>query len=561
VLAGLVSGAVNVLALTGPLYMLEVYNRVLPARSLSALLLLTLLMLALYCASGALDFARMRLLARTARQLDARLSARVFAILPALSHHARSRGDGLQPLRDLDQIRAFLASPGPTALFDLPWLPFYLGVVFLMHPLLGALATAGAALLIALILLAERGSAAAMHAAARSADKRWALASAARRHAETIRAMGFARHLTRRWVALNARHLAVEQGASRPANAYAAAIKVARPALQSSVLGLGAYLVITGEGSAGTMIAASIVVSRALAPVETAIAHWRGFAAARAAHARLAVLLGARLRKPCHAHLQEPRRTLSVERLSVAPPGSPAPVLHGVGFTLQAGAGLGIIGANASGKSTLARALVGIWQPQCGSVRLDGIPLERLSPAARGRHIGYLPQDVGLLSGTIADNIARFDAGASAEAIGAAARAAGIEEMIARLPQCYLTQVGEDGSALSAGRRQRIALARALFREPFLVVLDEPDASLDAEGQRALTEAVLAVRRRGGIAIVVAHRASALAGVDRVLVLSEGRVAALGPRDAVLAHTRVRPSGSDTAGVLTPPCRARCRNT
>ncbi len=290
-LAGLVSGAINILALTGPLYMLEVYNRVLPSRSAAALAVFTLVMLALYALAGALDFVRLRLMARAARRLDARLSARVFASLPTPA--APARGDGLQPLRDLDQVRAFLASPGPTALFDMPWMPLYLGVVFLMHPLMGALATAGAVLLVALMLLAERMSAAPMRTATRSGGKRWALAAATRRHAETIRAMGFAQALTQRWVGLNAHHLEAERDASRPANAFTAAIKVARPALQSGMLGLGAYLVINGEGSAGTMVAASIILSRALAPVETAIAHWRGFAAARAARARLSALIAA----------------------------------------------------------------------------------------------------------------------------------------------------------------------------------------------------------------------------------------------------------------------------
>jgi ATP-binding cassette, subfamily C, type I secretion system permease/ATPase len=534
-LAALVSGAINVLALVGPLYMLEVYKRALPSRSVSALVVLSLAMLALYGLSGALDFVRLRLLARAARRMDARLSAHIFATLPARALMVRAQGDGLQPLRDLDQIRAFLASPGPTAFFDMPWMPLYLAVVFLMHPLLGALATAGAALLVALMLLAERNSAAPMRSAIHSAGRRWALAGAACRHAEAIRAMGFERQLTRRWVGLSARHLEAERHASRPANAFGAAIRMARPALQSGMLGLGAYLVIKGEGSPGTMIAASIVLSRALAPVETAVAHWRGFAAARQARARLTAVLAAHPRTTPRARFSPPHQSLRVERLTITPPGASTPVVRCAGFALTAGAGLGIVGPSASGKSTLARALVGAWRPQRGSVRLDGRTLGDWSPDALGRHIGYLPQDVALLSGTIADNIARFDPSASSDAITAAARAAGVDAIIARLPSGYGTEIGEDGAALSAGQRQRIALARALYGEPFLVVLDEPDASLDADGVRALTEAVLGVRRRGGIVIVVAHRRSALAGVDTVLALQDGRVRAYGPRDSVLA--------------------------
>ncbi len=544
-LAGSISAGVNVLALTGPLYMLEVYNRVLPSGSVSALVILTLAMLALYGLSGALDFVRLRLMARAAHRTDARLSARVFAMLPARTREIGPHGDGLQPLRDLDQVRAFLASPGPMAFFDMPWLPLYLGVVFRMHPLLGVFATRSAVLLVTLMLLAERRSAAPMRAAARSAGKRWALASAVCRHAETIRAMGFARQLTSRWAALNARHLAAERDASRPANAFTAAIKAVRPGLQSGMVGLGAYLVINGEGSPGIMIAASVVLSRALAPVETAIAHWRTFTAARQARARLAAELSAHPRPARRVQPPPPRRSLSVEQLAVTPPGATAPVIRNVGFALAAGAGLGIVGPSASGKSTLARALVGAWQAQRGLVRLDGNALTDWTPDALGRHIGYLPQDVALLSGTIADNIARFDASAGVDAVAAAARAAGVDEMIARLPQDYDTEIGEEGFRLSAGQRQRIALARALYGAPFLVVLDEPDASLDAEGIRALNAAVLSVRRRGGIAIVIAHRLSALEGVDTVLALRGGRVRAFGPRDTVLAeiltHDRTTP--------------------
>ena len=533
--AALISGTVNVLALTGPLYMLEVYNRVLPSGSIAALVVLTLAMLALYGLTGALDFARLRLVARAARRMDAHLSARVFAALQRRARSDRANAGSLQPLRDLDQIRAFLTSPGPTAFFDMPWMPLYLGVVFLMHPALGSLATAGAGLLVGLTLLAQRQSAEPMLASAQSAGRRWALASAAHRHVEMIRAMGLAPQLTSRWVGLNAHHLEAERNASRPANAFTAAIKVARPALQSGIVGLGAYLVVNGKTSAGTMIAASIVVSRALAPVETAIAHWGSFGAARAARVRLAALLTALPQRTHRAQPARPRRSLSVERLTITPPGASAPVVRGVSFALAAGAGLGIVGPSASGKSTLARALVGAWQAQQGAVRLDEHPIDAWTPDRLGRHIGYLPQDIALLAGTIADNIARFDASASPAAVKDAARAAGIDEMIARLPRGYDTAIGEDGHGLSAGQRQRVALARVLYGNPFLVVLDEPDASLDAEGIRALNEAILSVPQRGGIVIVIAHRLSALQSIDTVLALRDGRMRAFGPKESVLA--------------------------
>ncbi len=545
-MAGLLSGAINILALTGPLYMLEIYNGVLPSRSVSKLALLTLLMLALYASSGALDVLRLALMGRAALRIDQSLSARVFAIVQLLPLKGRTSGDNLQPVRDLDQIRAFLSGPGPTALFDMPWMPLYLGVIYLMHPLLGLLATLGAVGLVGLMLLAETGSAAPVRAAAQCASQRSAFATAARRNAEAIRAMGFKEHLGDRWCALNDRHLDAQLRAMGLANVIGAMIKVARPALQSGILGLGAYLVIHHRGSPGTMIAASIVLSRALAPVETAIAYWRSFVAARQAHARLAVLLAASFEEAApRPHAAKPHRSLSVEGLSVVPPGASAPVVRKVGFKLQAGAGLGIVGPSASGKTTLARALVGAWQPQAGSVRLDGRPIAQWDPDALGRHIGYLPQDIALFEGTIADNIARFDRSATEAAITAAARAAGVHEMIEHLPGGYATDIGDGGVVLSAGQRQRLALARALYGAPFLVVLDEPNANLDADGEHDLTDAIASVRRRGGIVIVVAHRRSALAAVDTVLALVEGRMRAIGPKEAVLERVLAR--GADVS--------------
>jgi len=534
--AGLASGAVNVLALTGPAYMLEVYNGVLPSRSVPLLALLTLTMLALYAASGVIDFLRLRLLLRAAHGVDRGLSARIFSLLSALPLKALPGGDGLQPLRDLDLVCAFLAGPGPTALFDLPWMPLYLGVIYLMHPFLGALATAGTLTLVALMLAAEALSAGPVAAATQSAGRRWAFAAEARRNAETIRAMGLQPQLNARWSTLAAHNREAQFCASRPVTGVGAIIKVVRPALQSGLLGLGAYLVIKGDGSPGTMVAASIILSRALAPVETAVAHWRAFIAARQAYARLAALFAANPQQVRRQTFAAPRFSLEVEALCVAPPGATAAVVRGIDVSLQAGSGLGVIGPSAAGKSTLARALVGAWHPMSGSVRLDGRALCDWDPDALGRHVGYLPQDIGLFRGTIAENIARFDEQAEARAITAAARAAGVHDMIARLPQGYGTKIGEGGMALSAGQRQRLALARALYGEPFLLVLDEPDASLDADGERNLTAAIAAVRRRGGIVVVIAHRRTALASVDQILALEGGRVRAIGPKGAVLAR-------------------------
>lgn len=538
--AAALAGVSNLLALTGPLYMLGIYDRVLPSRSASMLGALTLAMLALYAASGLLDFVRLQIMGRVADRMDRSLGPRVFSLVQSLPLQTRPQGDGLQPMRDLDQLRSFLASPGPAALFDLPWLPLYVGVIFLMHPLLGLFGAAAALALLGLMLIAETRGGTSARALTRSSALRVAFATAARHSAEAARAMGLEPHLCRRWLRLNASHRGDLRRAGRITNGGGAAIRAARPGLQCGMLGLGALLVLRGQGSPGTMIAASIVLSRALAPVEVAIAHWRGLVAARQARSRLSALLatGATM-DGLAASFPAPCTGLSVADLSVVPPGAREPVLRDVAFALGAGSGLGIIGPSASGKSTLARALVGVWRPSTGNIVLDGNALSRWAPGTWGRHIGYLPQDVALIDGTVADNIARFEPRAREAAIVAAAHAAGVHALIEQLPDGYLTDIGEGGVALSAGQRQRIGLARALYGDPFLVVLDEPNANLDAAGEQALIRAIGAVRRRGGIAIVIAHRRALLAAVDTVLVLSGGRVAALGPTAAVLARVLV----------------------
>ena len=535
---GLFSGMINLLALTGAFYMLQVYDRVLPSRSVPTLVGLTVLLIGLYVANGLLDVMRVRIMSRVGVRLDNDVRETVFRALHLLPLKARTGGDGLQPVRDLDQIRSFFSGLGPTALFDLPWVPIYLGVVFLLHPLLGFFALIGALLLVALTLLTERRTTAPMKSASASGAQRLAFGEETRRNAEVIQALGLGRRMLDRWEALNTKHLSDQLRASDAASGMGSVSKVLRLFLQSGILGLGAYLVIEGEVSPGTIIAGSIIMARALAPIETAIAHWRGFVAARQSHRRLVDLFAALdLRPPeTQVSLPSPKTSLTVQGLAVAPPGVPRPVIHGVGFTLVAGDGLGIVGPSASGKSTLARALVGVWQPvrMGGSVRLDGATLDQWSPEALGRHIGYLPQDVALFAGTVAENIARFDPQPTSEAIVAAARAAGVHDLIVQLPDGYQTVVGEGGAGLSAGQRQRIALARALYGDPFLVVLDEPNSNLDRAGDGALTGAIQSVRSRGGIAIVIAHRPSALAAVDKVLAMANGQVQAFGPKSEIL---------------------------
>jgi ATP-binding cassette subfamily C protein len=444
------------------------------------------------------------------------------------------RGDGLQPVRDLDQIRGFLSGLGPTALFDLPWMPVYLGIVYVMHPWLGMLGAAGALVLIVLTILTEARSRAPTREAAETGAMRQALGEAIRRNAEAIRALGMGARLSGHWSRLNERHLSHQVTASDVVGGYGSITKVLRMVLQSAVLGLGAYLVIVNQATPGVMIAASILVSRALAPIEIAIANWRGFIAARQSWERLGKVLPLVPADDDVLALPKPKDSLAVEGLWVAAPGQQPHILQNVSLTLKAGAGLGIIGPSASGKSTLARAMVGAWAAQRGVVRLDGSALDQWPPEVLGRHVGYLPQDIELFAGTVAQNIARFDPEASSDTVLAAARQAGVHDLIAHLPNGYETEIGEGGSALSAGQRQRVALARALCGDPFLVVLDEPNSNLDAAGDTALTAAVSSVRARGGIIVVIAHRPSALAGLDQLLVLADGQVKAFGPKDEVL---------------------------
>ena len=529
----LFSALLNVLYLTGSFYMLEVYDRVLPSRSLPTLVGLSLLALLLFAFQGLFDIVRSRILVRIGGRLDEAVNARVFDVLVQLPIKAASNL-GVQPLRDLEQVRAFLSTVGPAALFDLPWMPLYLGICFLFHPWIGAAATVGGLVLVAVALLTELLTRAPSARAAVLAGSRSALAEASRRNSEAVHAMGMAGRLGALWRDCNRDYLAAQQRTADIAAGLGGLSKVLRMALQSGVLGIGAWLVINQQATAGIIIASSILTSRALAPIELAIAHWRGFVAARQSWRRLGIVLEKIPPEEARLALPAPVESLALEAVCVMPPGANRVVVQDIAFQLKAGQGLGIIGPSASGKSSLARAIVGVWASARGTIRLDGAALDQWSPQALGRHIGYLPQDMELFAGTVAQNIARFDPQAAPDGIIAAAVAAGVHELILGLPDGYETEIGEAGAALSAGQRQRIGLARALYGAPFLVVLDEPNANLDAEGEEALTQAILGVRARGGIAIVIAHRPSALAGVDMLLVMAGGRLAAFGPKASVM---------------------------
>ncbi|MBD9491438.1 type I secretion system permease/ATPase [Ensifer sp. ENS11] len=532
---GLMSAVVNVLYLTGSLFMMEVYDRVLPSRSLPTLVALLAIVVVLYAFQGLFDALRGRLLVRIADRLDQALSPRIYDAIVGLQLQVPISGRYAQPLRDLDTIRAFLSGSGPTALFDLPWLPFYIAICFAFHFWLGVTALAGAIILAAITLLTELVSQRPVEEAARHSSKRNRMAESGRRNADVITVMGMGPHLRRRWQDENRAFTREQRRASDVSSGFGVLSKVLRMMLQSGILAVGAWLVINEQATPGIIIAGSILSARALAPVDLAIANWKGFIGARQSRRRLQKTLALLPDAPDRMDLPAPSRALSVERVSALPPETTEAVLQDVTFTLEAGAGLGVIGASGSGKSSLARLLVGIWHPARGAIRLDGATPDQWPAAALARHIGYMPQSIELLDGTIAENIASFDPDAGSDDIIAAARAARVHDLIFSLPEGYSTEVGENGRPLSAGQKQRIALARALYRDPFVVILDEPNSNLDSEGEAALTSAILGIRERGGIVIVIAHRPSALLAVDKVLMLAAGRQQAFGPKDEVLS--------------------------
>lgn len=537
---GLISCMINLLYLTGSMFMLQVYDRVLPSRSVPTLVGLVVIAAVLYIAQGVLDLLRGRILGRVGTSLDEALNARVFDTVVRLPLIAGNRSEGLQPLRDLDNVRSFLGSMGPGAFFDLPWLPFYLAICFAFHWLLGVTALAGAIILVTLTLITEYMSRTPAKEAMSLAARRNDLAASSRRNAEVLVAMGMAGRMNKRWNEANEEYLSGNQHASDVTGGLGAIAKVLRMMLQSAVLAVGAYLVIHQEATGGIIIAGSILSARALAPVDLAIAHWKGFVAARQSWQRLNRLLQQLPARPAQTLLQAPQKKLSVEAVTMVAPGDQRAIVQDVSFAVEAGSGVGVIGPSGSGKSSLIRALVGVWTPARGKVRLDGAALDQWSSDELGRHVGYLPQDVELFAGTVAQNICRFDPDATSDGIIAAAKEAGVHEMIIKMREGYDTQVGEQGTALSAGQAQRVALARALYGNPFLIVLDEPNSNLDSEGDEALTRAVRGARERGAVVVVVAHRPIGIEGVDQLLVLKDGRVQTFGPKETVLAQVLQR---------------------
>jgi ATP-binding cassette, subfamily C, bacterial PrsD len=530
----LFSGVVNLLMLSGSLYMLQVYDRVLPSRSVATLVGLSLIVLFAYIVQGYFDAVRMRMLARTAALFDAGLQEPIHLALAILPLKGARPILTQQPLRDLDQVRSFLSGIGPTAFLDMPWIPLFVLVLFVFHPVMGLTALLGAVGIIAMTLLAEGQARASTKMSTESAARRQVLADTTRRNAEAIHALGMTSRLTARWVQANEHFLQENVRVADLQAVIGSGTKILRYMLQSVLLGVGAYLVLSEQASGGIIIASSIMMGRALAPIDVALSTWKQLVAAREGIGRLRNILKATASPTAPAvTLPRPHRQLSVRNLTVAAPGSDRIIVSGVSFALNAGAGLAVLGQSASGKSTLIRALVGVWPAIGGGVSLDQAALHQWKSDDLGRYIGYLPQDVALLDGTVADNIARFDEAATSETILDAARVAGAHDMIVRLPEGYSTRIGEDGSSLSAGQRQRIGLARAIFGNPFLVVLDEPNANLDTDGERALAKAIDTLRNDGSIVIVVSHRSSALAMLDMALVMHQGKAVAFGTHEEV----------------------------
>ena len=535
---GSFSFAVNLLLLAPALYMLQVYDRVLSSRNEVTLTMLTVIVVGLFALEAALEFVRSRILIRAGAALDLKLNARVFDASFERSLKARD-GNPAQALTDLTHIRQFLSGKGLFALFDAPWTPIFIVVIFLLHAWLGLFALLSALLLLALAYANERATGRALAEAGRLAQSANHYAASNLRNAEVIEAMGMLAGLRARWFARQARFLAVQAQASDRAAAIGAVTRFFRLTLQSAILGVGALLVIRNELTPGGMIAASILLGRALSPIDLAIATWRGLVAARDAYTRLNALFGAHPVRAAGISLPRPKGLVAVQDLVVAAPGSRTPILKGITFAAAAGTLLAVIGPSAAGKSTLARALVGVWPPMNGSVRLDAADVNQWNREDRGPWVGYLPQDVELFGGTIAENIARFGEPDSTRIVQAAQRA-GVHEMILHLPQGYETPIGEGGMTLSGGQRQRVALARALYGEPALVVLDEPDASLDEAGGAALVAALSAMRDEGRTVIMMTHRRSLLRIADVVLVLIGGMIQSHGPREAVLKSLAAR---------------------
>lgn len=530
---GVFSAIINLLMLVPSIYMLQVYDRVLPSRNETTLWMLTLLMLGLYVFMAALEFVRSFVLVRVGARLDMQLNKRVYTA--AFEHNLRrGAGNAGQALQDLTNIRQFVTGNALFAFFDAPWFPIYLIVIFFFEPSLGVFALLGTAILVALAYINEKVSKKPLAEANTMAIASSNLATNNLRNAEVIESMGMLPNLMHRWFKMHGRFLQLQGEASEKAGVVSAVTKFVQVSLQSLVLGYGALLAVEGKITPGMMIAASILMGRALSPVQLVISVWKQWSSTRSAYQRLSELLAANPPRQAGMSLPKPKGVVSVEGVTAAPPGAQVPVIKALTFAIQPGDALGVIGPSGSGKSTLARLLVGVWPAAGGKVRLDGADIYQWNKDELGPHIGYLPQDVELFGGTVSENIARFGEVDSEKVIDAAKRAS-VHDMILHFPKGYDTVLGDGGAGLSGGQKQRIGLARAMYDDPSLLVLDEPNSNLDDVGEQALVAAMMDMRRRGKSIVLITHRTSVLGVTNKLLLLRDGVAQAFGPTNEVLA--------------------------
>src|SRR5882724_92178 len=536
---GIFSLAINLLFLASPLYMLQVYDRVISSSSVVTLLMLTLVLLLAFFALAGLDVVRARVLTRASVRLDRMLASRV---VTAIIQSAASLGGARsQLLRDFDTFRQFVTGMGIHAVFDLPWAPIYIAVIFVLHPALGAFALGCSILLVMMAFLNEWIVKPPLTESNEAASRNYSFTEMSLRNTEVVRAMGMTEGLLNRWSRDRNRMLERQVAASDRAATMQSVIRFLRLTMQSLILGLGAYLVIERLCTIGAMFAASILLGRALQPVEQIVGSWRNLVSARGAFLRVRELLAANPQHQTGLTLPRPKGRLVVEGLSFVAPLNPKPILRGVTFDIEPGEVLGIIGPSGAGKSTLARHIVGVLRPSAGAVRLDGADVSVWTKSSLGQYLGYLPQDIELFADSVAANISRFQDGEDKEAI-LAAQMAGVHEMILRLASGYDTQVGEGGAILSGGYRQRIGLARAVYGNPSMVVLDEPSSNLDSDGDAALADCILQLKKRGTTEVIISHRPSTLGVVDKILLLKDGVAEMFGPRAEVMSRlTRAVP--------------------
>ncbi|MEH6436537.1 type I secretion system permease/ATPase [Massilia sp. DD77] len=530
---GVFSAIINLLMLTPSLYMLQVYDRVLASRNEITLLMLTVLMLGAFLFVAALEVVRSFVLVRVGAKFDMTLNKRVYTA--AFEQNLKQAGGNAgQSLSDLTTLRQFLTGNALFAFFDAPWFPVYLIVIFLFEPMLGLFALGGTVILVILAIVNEKITRQPLSEANSMAISASTMATNNLRNAEVIESMGMLPNLMGRWFKTHGKFLSLQADASQKAGSIGAATKFFQTALQSLVLGFGALLVLEDKITPGMMIAASILVGRTMQPVQQVIGVWKSWSTTRSAYERLTRLLETNPARPAGMALPKPQGALTVEGVTAAPPGVNTPIVRNVNFGIAPGDVLGVIGPSGSGKSTLARLLVGVWPSMVGKVRLDGADIYQWNKAELGPHIGYLPQDIELFSGTVSENIARFGE-VDAEKVVEAAKRAGVHDMILHLPKGYDTPLGDGGAGLSGGQKQRLGLARAMYDDPALLVLDEPNSNLDDAGEQALVNAVVDLRKRGKTIILITHRPSVLGATNKLLMMRDGSVQAFGPTQQVLA--------------------------